>query len=197
MKIPALIFLSLVLLAAAPAQAQAPPDIYFNNFEFPDMRIYPPSYPNAIPMTVLLPGEQANPPANGGVCHGVVGSGVCTGFNQTGDSGHVFIVNEPQNCRNGSQWCMRASYNAGEFGSSALLHSGYWQNAQGNGVPQGCSTEGAGSPADYTSGSPGNCFTRNQFYRYFIKWQTNFTMQRAPVGGCQGKLLYVQAGNSP
>ncbi len=179
------ILLTLGLVTSA--VAQTPPDIYYNTFEFSDMRSI-----NPAGMTRLINGEQASPPANGGVCFGGIGSGVCTGLtcnednasvDCTVDTAHLRRVNDPANCHNGSQWCIRADLPGGSLGTNLTYQSGYTAGS----IPQGCST----------NGPTANCFTRHWFYRYWIKWAANFQLVQAnPPNACQGKLLYMTSGNT-
>lgn len=171
----ALLTLALLIGLVGVAQAQAPADIYYNDFEFPDMRFIP-----AVPTgdTVILPGEMPNQPT--GICR--FGSGVCTGFygHAGGSSSYLQFVNDPANCHSGN-WCMRANLPAGvELGTAANIESGY---STGN-IAQGCSTN---------SGPFSNCATRRWFFRWFMKWATNFRIITAPGRlTCQGKIFYAR-----
>jgi hypothetical protein len=173
----------LVLGLASVASAQAPANIYYNSFEYPDMRVAipgPGDVPDSHPMTILPPGEMPNQPA--GIC--VKGSGVCTSFNQ-GGRGYLNFVNDPANCHNGSNWCMRANLPSGvALNPGASVESGYGTDGVNPNIAQGCST---------SSGPNSVCATRHWYFRYFIKWAPNFAIITAPGRTtCQGKIFYLR-----
>src|SRR5262249_50030940 len=111
--LPTIFFLALV--AALPTVASAgSPDIYYNNFEFPDMRTIGPE-------AVMKPGEMSPMPANGGICQGDTNSGICTGL--TGiEIPQCSVVNEPGNCI--GNWCGRCSLSANQGPYYAIFYSG-------------------------------------------------------------------------
>lgn len=165
-----LFLMSLVfpMILVQAALAGGPPDIVYNSFEYADMRSG-----SSIGMTVLPPGEQPDAPA--GICHGTVGSGVCTGFT---DTPGLNFVNDPAQCHGGN-WCARADFAAGSMGQSPFLQSGYWPGF----IQQACSTNGTNA----------TCATRHWFFRYYIKWAANFSLiPFAPDTVCQGKMMYVR-----
>lgn len=176
-----IVAVALLLELVTPVLAQSPPDIYFNNFEFPDMRVLP-SFEQ--PMTIINPGEMSTP-ANGGVCLGTPGSGVCTGFTYVNgrlDVGSRSIVNDPANCR--GNWCFRADLPAGGVGPEFSFRTG---RAPGN-VAQGCTTN--------VNTYPASCISYNLFFRFWMKWATNFTLapdESLNSNSCQGKLIYIQS----
>jgi hypothetical protein len=177
----------LILLLGGPTvvAAQAPPDIYFNSFEFPDMRVIR----NGGGHTVMLPGEMSPMPSNGGVGKGVSGSGVLTDMNYA--QSRLQPVNDPAHCRNGSQWCMRASYSASTQGSDDTFYSGYYGTPPTDPdtfIAQGCRV----------GGPPAVCNTFHYFFRMFIKWDTNFQLAVIPPDtACLGKLIYMRNNRFP
>jgi hypothetical protein len=84
----------------------APPNRWFDNLEFPDMRSV--AISGAVP---LAGGEMASQPA-----------GVWTGFF---DIGGNTIVQDPTNCRD-SLFCLRGNFTAGTSGVSNLAYTGYY-----------------------------------------------------------------------
>ena len=177
-----------LLLACGYAEAGSPPDIFYNDFEFADMRFCTRQSDglciNQVGQNgnITLPaGEQAAPPTNGGVGHGTLGSGVLSGMTENIQS--VSFVNDPTNCHSGS-WCMRVDLGAGvPGGAEYTMNTGYWRNAGGGQSAQGCS--------GFTP--PAGCFTNNYFFHWWQKWAPNFGMTPLNSFGCQGKLLYVQS----
>jgi hypothetical protein len=175
----------LVLGLARVASAQAPANIYYNSFEFLDMRqwAFDAATQTGAPtgMYLMTPGEQPSGPS--GQCLGANGR-VCTGFYTQENSFTNQVVNDPANCHNSSGWCMRFNIPAGTpVGSGYHLWSGY---TPGN-IPQGC----AGP-------NNANCIAAagqsNLYYRYFIKFALDFRLFADPSGNgaCQGKLFYMR-----
>jgi hypothetical protein len=170
----ALAVVGALALIASPSWAGPPPDVYYNTFEFPDMRSI-----NGVGMTVLQTGESPAP-ANGGICLGSLGSGVCTGFTFNPFPG-MTIVNDPTNCHGGS-WCARADLIQGDqVGAEFMLESGYTPGF----VPQGCTLNG--------NVYPNSCVTYHMFFHWWIRWAPNFTLSPLNANGCQGKLIYVSS----
>jgi hypothetical protein len=171
--------LLLVLIFAAPAVAQSPPDIYYNSFEFPDMRT---DY-GTVGTVIMQSGEQIPPPTNGGFCRGP-GTGVCTGFYDEPTQTASRVVNDPANCRNGSQWCARNDMSAGSFPGSTHFTSGY---STGN-ITQGCTGTHTGCV------STSNTRATNLWYSVWFKFASNFQMRPGNPNNaaCQGKFFYLR-----
>jgi hypothetical protein len=190
-----------LLLVPGLAIAQSAPDVYFNSFEFPDMRFCNLDITgdgtcfnqNGQAGIVFAPNSELPAvPANGGVCGGSAGTGVCTGINEffegrrsnglptTNGQGRGSIVNDPANCRNGSQWCVRFDLGTGTQGTEFTVNTGYKPGS----VPQACS-------GNQYPNTP--CFSYRLFYRWYVKWATNFGLTPLNSFGCQGKYLYVTA----
>ena len=183
----------LLLLPVAPAFAQAPPDIYFNNFEFPDMRTCTPGSPDdgtcinsqgTIGTIPMANGENPNPPANGGFCLGTAGSGVCTGadgFTSARTGGLFNIVNDPANCHSGS-WCGRGDWPAGSMPPSDQIRQ---SGRLVNGAPQGC-----------TAFNGSVCVSHALYYMTWLKFASNFALvpgDPSVIQQCAGKLLYIRS----
>jgi hypothetical protein len=112
-----------------------------------------------------------------GICRN--GSGVCTGFYWDPNS-NLHFVNDPANCHAGS-WCARAQLSSGiALSSTQDWEAGY---TPGN-IAQGCST---------SSGPNSNCLARHWFFRFWIKFDSNFRFITAPGRTtCQGKIFYAR-----
>ena len=93
-----------IALWSQQAIAQSSPDVYYNTFEYADMRANSPGTPS----TALLPGEEPNQP-----------SGVYTGGGWNGTGVYSF-TNVSNDCKNGS-WCVRADRFPADGGHSCCL----------------------------------------------------------------------------